>query len=140
MKFNPLPEIVGGKRLVVVDDSIVRGNTTRQIVQMLRDAGALEVHMRISAPPIKHPCHYGIDMSTREEMIAHERTPERGRRRARGRLAGLPVAGRRLRGGPRRARPPLRRLLLRRVPAGRHRGRAAQGRVRAQRAPARAKV
>jgi amidophosphoribosyltransferase len=75
LKFNPLPEIVGGKRLVVVDDSIVRGNTTRQIVQMLRDAGASEVHMRISAPPIKHPCHYGIDMSTREEMIAHERTP-----------------------------------------------------------------
>jgi amidophosphoribosyltransferase len=74
LKFNPLPEIVGGKRLVVVDDSIVRGNTTRQIVQMLRDAGAVEVHMRISAPPIKHPCHYGIDMSTREEMIAHERT------------------------------------------------------------------
>ena len=74
LKFNPLPEVVGGKRLVVVDDSIVRGNTTRQIVQMLRDAGALEVHMRISAPPIKHPCHYGIDMSTREEMIAHERT------------------------------------------------------------------
>jgi amidophosphoribosyltransferase len=76
LKFNPLPEIVGGKRLVVVDDSIVRGNTTRQIVQMLRDAGALEVHMRISAPPIKNPCHYGIDMSTREEMIAHERTVE----------------------------------------------------------------
>jgi amidophosphoribosyltransferase len=75
LKFNPLPEIVGGKRLVVVDDSIVRGNTTRQIVQMLRDAGALEVHMRISAPPIKHPCHYGIDMSSREEMIAHQRTP-----------------------------------------------------------------
>jgi amidophosphoribosyltransferase len=74
LKFNPLPEVVGGKRLVVVDDSIVRGNTTRQIVQMLRDAGAREVHMRISAPPIKHPCHYGIDMSTREEMVAHERS------------------------------------------------------------------
>jgi amidophosphoribosyltransferase len=76
LKFNPLPEVVGGKRLVVVDDSIVRGNTTRQIVQMLRDAGAAEVHLRISAPPIKHPCHYGIDMSTREELIAHGRSTE----------------------------------------------------------------
>jgi len=76
LKFNPLPEVIAGRRLVVVDDSIVRGNTTRQIVQMLRDAGAREVHMRISAPPIKHPCHYGIDMSTREEMIAHGRTTE----------------------------------------------------------------
>jgi amidophosphoribosyltransferase len=76
MKFNPLPEVVAGKRLIVVDDSIVRGNTTRQIVQMLRDAGAAEVHLRISAPPIKHPCHYGIDMSTREEMIAYGRSVE----------------------------------------------------------------
>jgi amidophosphoribosyltransferase len=76
LKFNPLPDVIAGKRLVVVDDSIVRGNTTRQIVQMLRDAGAKEIHLRISAPPIKHPCHYGIDMSTREEMIAHGRTTE----------------------------------------------------------------
>jgi amidophosphoribosyltransferase len=74
MKFNPLREVVAGKRLVVVDDSIVRGNTTRQIVQMLRDAGAAEIHMRISAPPIRHPCHYGIDMSTTQEMVAHDRT------------------------------------------------------------------
>ena len=74
MKFNPLPEIVSGKRVVVVDDSIVRGNTTKQIVGMLRDAGATEVHLRISAPPIRHPCHYGIDMHTREEMIAHGRS------------------------------------------------------------------
>jgi len=76
LKFNPLPEVVSGKRLIVVDDSIVRGNTTRQNMQMLRDAGASEIHLRISAPPIKHPCHYGIDMSTREEMIAHGRTVE----------------------------------------------------------------
>jgi amidophosphoribosyltransferase len=74
MKFNPLREVVAGKRLVVVDDSIVRGNTTRQIIGMLRDAGAAEVHLRISAPPIRHPCHYGIDMSTAQEMIAHERS------------------------------------------------------------------
>jgi amidophosphoribosyltransferase len=76
MKFNPLREVVEGKRLVVVDDSIVRGNTTRQIVQMLRDAGALEVHMRISAPPIRYPCHYGVDMSTTDEMVAHGRSIE----------------------------------------------------------------
>jgi amidophosphoribosyltransferase len=76
LKFNPLPEVIAGKRLVVVDDSIVRGNTTTQIVRMLREAGAREVHLRISAPPIQHPCHYGIDMSTREEMIAHGRTVE----------------------------------------------------------------
>jgi amidophosphoribosyltransferase len=76
MKFNPLREVVAGKRLVVVDDSIVRGNTTRQIVKMLRDAGASEIHMRVSAPPIRHPCHYGIDMSTTQEMVAHGRTEE----------------------------------------------------------------
>ncbi len=76
LKFNPLPEVVAGQRLIVVDDSIVRGNTTRQIVQMLREAGAAEIHLRISAPPIQHPCHYGIDMSTREEMIAHGRSIE----------------------------------------------------------------
>jgi amidophosphoribosyltransferase len=76
MKFNPLREVVGGKRLVVVDDSIVRGNTTRQIVQMLRDAGAREIHMRVSAPPIRYPCHYGVDMSTTDEMVAHGRSVE----------------------------------------------------------------
>jgi amidophosphoribosyltransferase len=76
MKFNPLPEIIAKQRVVVVDDSIVRGNTTRQIVGMLRDAGASEVHLRISAPPIRHPCHYGIDMPTREEMIADGQTIE----------------------------------------------------------------
>jgi amidophosphoribosyltransferase len=70
LKLNPLAEAIRGKRLAVVDDSIVRGTTTRQIVQMLRDAGATEVHMRITSPPIRWPCFYGIDMSTREELVA----------------------------------------------------------------------
>src|SRR5579871_1052125 len=94
LKFNPIPEVVAGKRLVVVDDSIVRGNTTAQIVGMLRAAGAAEIHMRICAPPIKHPCHYGIDMSTREEMVAHGRTvPEIAARIGCDSLAYLSLAG-----------------------------------------------
>ena len=76
LKFNPLPSVIGGKRLVVVDDSIVRGNTTRQIVGMLLDAGAAEVHMRISSPPILWPCFYGIDMADRSELVAAGRTVE----------------------------------------------------------------
>ncbi len=74
MKFNPLPSVIGGKRLVVVDDSIVRGTTLRQIVTMLEDAGAKEVHLRISSPPIAWPCFYGIDMATRDELIAASAT------------------------------------------------------------------
>jgi amidophosphoribosyltransferase len=70
LKLNPLPEAIRGKRLVVVDDSIVRGTTTRQIVTVLREAGASEVHLRIVSPPIKWPCFYGIDMSTRDELVA----------------------------------------------------------------------
>jgi len=73
LKLNPLPDTIRGKRLVVVDDSIVRGTTTRQLVQLLRDAGAIEVHLRITSPPIKWPCFYGIDMSTREELVAASR-------------------------------------------------------------------
>jgi amidophosphoribosyltransferase len=70
LKLNPLPDAIRGKRLAVVDDSIVRGTTTRQIVQTLRDAGASEVHLRIVSPPIRWPCFYGIDMSTRGELVA----------------------------------------------------------------------
>jgi amidophosphoribosyltransferase len=70
LKLNPLPDSIKGKRLVVVDDSIVRGTTTRQIVAMLREAGATEVHIRITCPPIRWPCFYGIDMSTRAELVA----------------------------------------------------------------------
>lgn len=71
LKLNPLRDIVAGKRLVVVDDSIVRGNTQRAIVRMLREAGAAEVHVRISSPPVKWPCFYGIDFPTRAELIAN---------------------------------------------------------------------
>ncbi|MDN5562504.1 amidophosphoribosyltransferase [Luteococcus japonicus] len=70
MKLNPLPDVVKGKRIVVVDDTIVRGNTQRQVVAMLRQAGAKEVHVRISAPPVEWPCFYGIDFATRDELIA----------------------------------------------------------------------
>jgi amidophosphoribosyltransferase len=70
MKLNPLKEMVAGKRVVVVDDSIVRGNTTRQIVAVLREAGARAVHMRISSPPLRWPCFYGIDMPDQDDLIA----------------------------------------------------------------------
>jgi amidophosphoribosyltransferase len=75
LKFNPLAE-VAGQRVVVVDDSIVRGNTTRQIVRMLFDAGATEVHVRVSSPPVIGPCFYGIDLADGEELIASSRTVE----------------------------------------------------------------
>ncbi|MGP7960026.1 amidophosphoribosyltransferase [Sanguibacter sp. A247] len=71
LKLNPLRDVIRGKRLVVVDDSIVRGNTQRALVRMLREAGAAEVHIRISAPPVKWPCFYGIDFASRAELIAN---------------------------------------------------------------------
>jgi amidophosphoribosyltransferase len=69
LKLNPLRDVIAGRRIVVVDDSIVRGNTQRSIVAMLREAGALEVHVRIASPPVKWPCFYGIDFATRDELI-----------------------------------------------------------------------
>jgi amidophosphoribosyltransferase len=69
IKFNPVREVIAGKRVVVVDDSLVRGNTSRGLVQMIRGAGAREVHLRLGSPPITGPCHYGIDTPTREELI-----------------------------------------------------------------------
>ena len=106
MKFNPLAE-VAGKRLVVVDDSIVRGSTTRQIVQMLFDAGAAEVHVRISSPPVVSPCFYGIDFATADEMIAaHRRSRRCAPRSARpASPTSRSTACRRRRCGPRRALP-----------------------------------
>jgi amidophosphoribosyltransferase len=76
LKLNPVPHVVKGKRVVVVDDSIVRGTTSRKIVKMLRDAGAREVHLRISAPPTRWPCYYGIDTPVRSELIAASHTLE----------------------------------------------------------------
>jgi amidophosphoribosyltransferase len=70
LKLNPLRDVIAGRRIVVVDDSIVRGNTQRAIVAMLREAGALEVHVRIASPPVKWPCFYGIDFATRDELLA----------------------------------------------------------------------
>jgi len=74
LKFNPLQSILEGKRVVLVDDSIVRGTTTPQVIKLLRRAGAKEVHMRICAPPIRYPCFFGVDMATRGELIAAQKT------------------------------------------------------------------
>ena len=76
LKFNPLPQVLEGERCVVVDDSIVRGTTTPSVIRMLRKAGAKEVHMRICAPPIKFPCFFGVDMATRAELIAAQKSIE----------------------------------------------------------------
>ncbi len=74
MKLSAVSSIVKGKRVVMVDDSIVRGTTSRRIVQLLRDAGAAEVHVVIASPPLKYPCFYGIDIQTRRELIAANHT------------------------------------------------------------------
>ncbi|NII86377.1 amidophosphoribosyltransferase [Corynebacterium glutamicum] len=76
LKLNPLREVIAGKRLVVVDDSIVRGNTQRAVIRMLREAGAAEVHVRIASPPVKWPCFYGIDFATPGELIANAVTSD----------------------------------------------------------------
>lgn len=76
MKLNPLKENIAGKRLVVVDDSIVRGTTTRGMIEMLRSAGAAEIHMRISSPPYKWPCYYGMDTGSRDQLLAARMDPE----------------------------------------------------------------
>jgi amidophosphoribosyltransferase len=76
MKLNPLKDVLEGKRVIIVDDSIVRGTTSRKIVKALRDAGAKEVHMRISSPPVTHPCFYGIDTDSQEQLIAATKSVE----------------------------------------------------------------
>lgn len=76
MKLNPLRDVLAGKRVIIVDDSIVRGTTSRKIVKALRDAGATEVHMRISSPPVTHPCFYGIDTDSQDQLIAATKSVE----------------------------------------------------------------
>ncbi len=76
LKLSPIKHLIKGKRVAIIDDSLVRGTTSRQIVKMLKDAGATEVHMRIAAPEIKYPCRYGIDTPTKEELISNSHTPE----------------------------------------------------------------
>jgi amidophosphoribosyltransferase len=76
LKLNIIPDVVEGKRVVIVEDSVVRGTTTRSKMRALRRAGAKEIHLRVSCPPIRHPCFYGIDFPTSEELIAHNRTVE----------------------------------------------------------------
>jgi amidophosphoribosyltransferase len=76
LKFNPLPQVLKGQRMVVVDDSIVRGTTTPKVMNLLRRAGAKEIHMRVCAPPIKYPCFFGVDMATRKELIASHKSVE----------------------------------------------------------------
>ncbi len=76
VKFNPVREVLDGKRVVVVDDSIVRGTTSRKLVRLLRRAGAREVHFRVGCPPVTHPCFYGIDTPSRRELIGALKTVE----------------------------------------------------------------
>src|SRR5690625_4495919 len=80
IKLSPVRGVVAGKRVVMIDDSIVRGTTSKRIVRMLREAGAKEVHVRISSPPIQNPCFYGIDMSTKKELFAANHSIEEMRK------------------------------------------------------------
>jgi amidophosphoribosyltransferase len=74
MKFNPLPDVLSSQKVVLVDDSIVRGTTTPKVINLLRKAGAKEIHMRICAPPIRYPCFFGVDMASRWELIAAQKS------------------------------------------------------------------
>jgi amidophosphoribosyltransferase len=76
LKLNPLPSVIAGKRVVVIDDSVVRGNTARKLVRLLFDAGAKEVHFRVSSPPVTGPCYYGIDMDNKSGLVGANYTVE----------------------------------------------------------------
>ena len=102
LKLNPVRHLLQGKRVVLVDDSIVRGTTSRKIVRMVRQAGAREVHLRISCPPTISPCFYGVDTPNRSELIASNHSVEEIRRFVEADTPGLPVAGVAAQGGGRR--------------------------------------
>ena len=104
LKFNPLPEVLEGQRVVVVDDSIVRGTTTPHVVGLLRSAGAKEVHLRVCAPPIISPCHFGVDMATKSELVAAHKEIEEIRQFVDADSPGVPERGRPLQGHRQAAR------------------------------------
>ena len=89
IKLSPIKAAVEGKRVVLIDDSIVRGTTSARIVRMVRECGAREVHMRVSAPPFKHPCYFGTDIDSEENLIASNHTVERNSAHDRSRFAGV---------------------------------------------------
>ena len=124
LKLNPVRHLLEGKRVVLVDDSIVRGTTSRKIVRMVRQAGAREVHLRISCPPTISPCFYGVDTPTRSELIAANHNVEEIRRFVEADSLGYLSLGVAAQGGGRRRTARiLLRLLHRRLPhrAGQHR-------------------
>ena len=121
IKLNPVRQVIEGRRVVLIDDSIVRGTTSRKIVRMVREAGAREVHLRISSPPTTGPCYYGIDTPLKSELIASSHDGRGDPPLRRGRQPRLPLARGAAGGGGRRAGPPpLHRLLLAAATRGRH--------------------
>ena len=133
LKLNPLRDVIAGKRIVVVDDSIVRGNTQQAIVAMMREAGALEVHVRIASPPVKWPCFYGIDFASRDELIAGHCSVEEIREAIGADSLGFVSLERTRRGDRAAAGLALPRLLRRALPGAGAGERARQGRARSRR-------
>ena len=116
LKLNPVRHLLEGKRVILVDDSLVRGTTSRKIVRMVRNAGASEVHLRISCPPTVSPCFYGVDTPSNSELIAANHSMEEIRQFRRSRFARLSLLGCLARGGGRRQESILLRLLHGRLP------------------------
>ena len=133
LKYNPLRDAIAGQRLVVVDDSIVRGNTQRAIVAMLREAGAAEVHVRISSPPVAWPCFFGIDFASRAELMAGNLTIEEIRQSIGADSLGFVSLDGLIAATTLPAEPAVPRVLRRRVPDPGGRGREGQAPARGRR-------